>query len=204
VTCRGNARQDIFLVDPDRELFLDTLADTVERFGWICHVCCLMSNHCHLLVETPEPNLSRGMRYLNGVYTQAFNRRHLPAACVRGTHPGRPPHLHHEPGGRDPQPAAEERKGQAVPGEADTRCDPEVQSALGGLAMDSKYEIIIFWSHEDSAFVAEVPELPGCMADGETYQEALSNAEQIIREWVETAKELGRSVPQPKGRLAYA
>jgi predicted RNase H-like HicB family nuclease len=70
--------------------------------------------------------------------------------------------------------------------------------------MDSKYEIIIFWSHEDSAFVAEVPELPGCMADGETYQEALSNAEQIIREWVETAKELGRSVPQPKGRLAYA
>jgi predicted RNase H-like HicB family nuclease len=70
--------------------------------------------------------------------------------------------------------------------------------------MDSKYEIIIFWSHEDSAFVAEVPELPGCMADGETYQEALSNAEQIIREWVETAKELGRSVPQPRGRLAYA
>jgi predicted RNase H-like HicB family nuclease len=70
--------------------------------------------------------------------------------------------------------------------------------------MDSKFEIIIFWSHEDSAFVAEVPELPGCMADGETYQEALSNAEQIIREWVETAKELGRSVPQPRGRLAYA
>jgi len=70
--------------------------------------------------------------------------------------------------------------------------------------MDSKYEIIIFWSHEDSAFVAEVPELPGCIADGETYQEALSNAEQIIREWVETAKELGRSVPQPRGRLAYA
>jgi predicted RNase H-like HicB family nuclease len=69
---------------------------------------------------------------------------------------------------------------------------------------NSKYEIIIFWSHEDSAFVAEVPELPGCMADGETYQEALSNAEQIIREWVETAKELGRSVPQPRGRLAYA
>ena len=68
--------------------------------------------------------------------------------------------------------------------------------------MDSKYEIIIFWSHEDSAFVAEVPELSGCMADGETYQEALSNAEQIIREWVETAKELGRSVPQPRGRLA--
>lgn len=70
--------------------------------------------------------------------------------------------------------------------------------------MDSKYEIIIFWSAEDDAFVAEVPELPGCMADGETYQAALSNAEQIIREWIETATELGRSVPQPRGRLAYA
>ena len=70
--------------------------------------------------------------------------------------------------------------------------------------MEPKYEVIIFWSHEDNAFVAEVPELPGCMADGGTYQEALSKAEQIIREWIETAKELGRSVPQPKGRLAYA
>ena len=77
ITSRGNARQDIFLVDPDRELFLQTLADTVERFGWICHGYCLMTNHYHLLVETPEPNLSRGMRHLNGVYTQAFNRRHL-------------------------------------------------------------------------------------------------------------------------------
>lgn len=70
--------------------------------------------------------------------------------------------------------------------------------------MEPKYEVIIFWSHEDNAFVAEVPELPGCMADGGTYQEALSNAEQIIREWIETAKELGRPVPQPKGRLTYA
>jgi predicted RNase H-like HicB family nuclease len=70
--------------------------------------------------------------------------------------------------------------------------------------MESKYEIIIFWSHEDGAFVAEVPELPGCMADGETYQEALANAELVIREWVETATELGRPVPQPRGRLAYA
>ena len=70
--------------------------------------------------------------------------------------------------------------------------------------MSSKYEIIIFWSDEDNAFVAEVPELPGCMADGETYQEALSNAEQIIQEWVETAQELGRTVPKPRGRLAYA
>ena len=70
--------------------------------------------------------------------------------------------------------------------------------------MDSKYEIIIFWRQEDDAFVAEVPELPGCMADGKTYQAALSNAEKIIQEWVETARELGRSIPEPKGRLSYA
>ena len=70
--------------------------------------------------------------------------------------------------------------------------------------MNSKYEIIMFWSDEDKAFVAEVPELPGCMADGRTHQEALANAERVIDEWIETAKELGRTVPQPKGRLAYA
>ena len=70
--------------------------------------------------------------------------------------------------------------------------------------MSSKYEIIIFWSEEDKAYVAEVPELPGCMADGKTYQEAISNAERVIQEWIETATELGRSIPQPKGRLAYA
>jgi REP element-mobilizing transposase RayT len=77
VTSRGNARQDIFLVDPDRWLFLETLGDTVTRFGWICHAYCLMTNHYHLLLETPEANLSRGMRHLNGVYTQTFNRRHM-------------------------------------------------------------------------------------------------------------------------------
>ena len=70
--------------------------------------------------------------------------------------------------------------------------------------MKSKYEIIIYWSKEDNAFIAEVPELPGCMADGKTYQEALANAEVIIQEWVETAKELGRPIPPPKGRLMYA
>ena len=70
--------------------------------------------------------------------------------------------------------------------------------------MDSRYKIIIFWSEEDGAFVAEVPELPGCMADGKTYQEALANAEQVIEEWIETASELGRPIPQPKGRLVYA
>jgi predicted RNase H-like HicB family nuclease len=70
--------------------------------------------------------------------------------------------------------------------------------------MNSKYEIIMFWSDEDGAYLAEVPELPGCMADGNTYQEALSNAERIIQEWIETATELGRPIPQPKGRLVYA
>jgi len=70
--------------------------------------------------------------------------------------------------------------------------------------MDHRYEIIIFWSEEDGSYVAEVPELPGCMADGTTYQDALSNAEQIIREWIETAAEIGRAIPKPRGRLAYA
>ncbi|MBI4744943.1 MAG: type II toxin-antitoxin system HicB family antitoxin [Actinobacteria bacterium] len=68
----------------------------------------------------------------------------------------------------------------------------------------TKYEIIIYWSEEDKAFIAEAPELPGCMADGKTYQKALSNGEVIIKEWIETAKELGRPIPQPKGRLMYA
>ncbi len=70
--------------------------------------------------------------------------------------------------------------------------------------MSVKYEIIIYWSEEDKAFIAEVPELPGCMADGKTYREALSNAEVVIAEWIDTAKELGRPIPQPKGRLRYA
>ena len=68
----------------------------------------------------------------------------------------------------------------------------------------SKYEIIIYWSKDDEAFVAEVPELPGCMADGKTYQEAISNVEIVINEWIETAKKLGRPIPEPKGRLMYA
>ena len=68
----------------------------------------------------------------------------------------------------------------------------------------SKYEIIIYWSEENQAFIAEVPELPGCAADGATYKEALTNIEVIIQEWIETAKELGRPIPQPKGRLVFA
>ena len=67
-----------------------------------------------------------------------------------------------------------------------------------------KYEIIIYWSDDDQAFIAEVPELPGCAADGQTHQEALANAELVIREWIETSTELGRPVPRPKGRLVFA
>lgn len=69
---------------------------------------------------------------------------------------------------------------------------------------DIKYEIIIFWSDEDESFIAEVPELPGCMADGESYQLALKNAEVVIAEWIETAKLLDREIPVPKGKLKYA
>jgi predicted RNase H-like HicB family nuclease len=67
-----------------------------------------------------------------------------------------------------------------------------------------KYEIIIYWSEDDQFYIAEVPELPGCAADGKTYKQALANVEVIIREWIETAKELKRPVPAPKGRLMYA
>ncbi len=67
-----------------------------------------------------------------------------------------------------------------------------------------KYEIIIYWSEADDAFIAEVPELPGCMAEGKTYQEAVSNVEVVGREWIEIAAELGRTIPKPKGRLMYA
>lgn len=68
----------------------------------------------------------------------------------------------------------------------------------------TKYEIILYWSVDDGAFIAEVPELPGCAADGPTRQEALTNAESVIQEWIETAQELGRPIPEPKGRLLFA
>jgi len=67
-----------------------------------------------------------------------------------------------------------------------------------------KYEVIIYWSEEDQAFIAEVPELAGCLADGATYHEAIANVEVVIQEWIETAQELGRQIPQPIGRLKYA
>ena len=68
----------------------------------------------------------------------------------------------------------------------------------------TKYEIILYWSADDDAFIAEVPELPGCAADGPTRQAALANAEVVINEWIETAQQLGRPVPEPKGRLLFA
>jgi len=76
VTSRGNGRSEIYRSDEDRVMFLDVLAHVVDRFGWICHAYCLMDNHYHLMIETPQANLSRGMRQLNGMYTQRFNRNH--------------------------------------------------------------------------------------------------------------------------------
>lgn len=77
VTSRGNAKQAIFLENEDSHKFLEVLSTVVERFNWLCHAYCLMRNHYHLMIETPEGNLSRGMRQLNGVYTQVFNQRHI-------------------------------------------------------------------------------------------------------------------------------
>ena len=70
--------------------------------------------------------------------------------------------------------------------------------------MSIKYELIIYWSEEDQAFVVDVPELPGCMADGATYEEAVANAQEVIAFWIETAQSLGRPIPQPRGRLLFA
>jgi predicted RNase H-like HicB family nuclease len=77
---------------------------------------------------------------------------------------------------------------------------------LGGviIAANIKYEIVLYWSQEDQAFIAEVPELAGCAADGATYQEAVTNAEVVIQEWIETAQQLGRRIPALCGRLLYA
>ncbi len=76
ITTRGNARRAIFRDDSDRRLFLDTLRRVCDRYHWLCHAYCLMDNHYHLVVETPDGNLAIGMRQLNGIYTQAYNRRH--------------------------------------------------------------------------------------------------------------------------------
>ena len=76
VTSRGDGGEDIYLSDDDRQAWLETLAQVCERFNWVCHAYCQMSNHYHLVIETPDANLSKGMRQLNGVYTQRFNRSH--------------------------------------------------------------------------------------------------------------------------------
>jgi REP element-mobilizing transposase RayT len=76
VTSRGNAKKKIFRDEADRDKFLEALSIVVTRFNWLCHAYCLMDNHYHLLIETPDANLSRGMRQLNGIYTQSYNRRH--------------------------------------------------------------------------------------------------------------------------------
>lgn len=70
--------------------------------------------------------------------------------------------------------------------------------------MNYRYEIIIYWSKDDNAFIAEVPELSGCMADGKSYKEAIENVEIVIEEWIETAKLIGRLIPEPKGKLMFA
>ncbi|MDA2919391.1 transposase [Desulfobacterota bacterium AH_259_B03_O07] len=82
ITSRGNAKQKIVRDDNDRSIFLETLGFVIERFSWICHAYCLMDNHYHLLIETPKPNLSKGMRQFNGIYTQNFNRSHGRAGHV--------------------------------------------------------------------------------------------------------------------------
>ncbi len=76
ITSRGNERKAVFRDDQDRKIFLDTLADVTLRYNWLCHAYCLMDNHYHLLIDTPDGNLSIGMRQLNGIYTQRFNKRH--------------------------------------------------------------------------------------------------------------------------------
>lgn len=67
-----------------------------------------------------------------------------------------------------------------------------------------RYELIVYWSNEDESFIVEVPELPGCMSDGKTYEEAVQNAQVVIAEWIETARQLNREIPEPRGKLAYA
>jgi len=70
--------------------------------------------------------------------------------------------------------------------------------------MSIRYELIIFWSEDDQAFIVDVPELSGCMADGESYEEAVANAREVIALWIETAQSLGRPIPEPRGRLQFA
>ena len=82
--------------------------------------------------------------------------------------------------------------------------EPAPMPRSEALMPNPKYEVILFWREEDKTFIAEVPELPGCAADGKTYKESLANVEVIIHEWIDTARELGRPIPKPRGRLVFA
>lgn len=81
--------------------------------------------------------------------------------------------------------------------------DPNIQYGRNMMNIPA-YELVIYWKEEDKAFIVEVPELPGCMADGETYESAVKNVQTVISEWIETAKQMGREISSPKGRLIYA
>ena len=80
----------------------------------------------------------------------------------------------------------------------------KAEKLAAGHPMATRYELIIYWSKDDESFVVEVPELAGCMADGQTYAEGVANAEVVIDEWIETARKLGRPIPEPRGKLVYA
>jgi len=95
VTARGDRREPIVEDDTDRSTFVNVLGEVVERFHWRCHAYCLMTNHYHLVVETPEANLSKGMRQLNGMYTQATNRRHQRSGHCRDLVPVINSHIAH-------------------------------------------------------------------------------------------------------------
>jgi predicted RNase H-like HicB family nuclease len=118
-------------------------------------------------------------------------------------HQGRPFHICQTRCGGDYQPPAEGRQGESVSGKASAKSGFEIQAGEVTV-MQSRYELVIYWSKDDQCFVVEVPELPGCMADGESYQDAVKNAELVIEEWIATAREHGRSIPEPAGRLMYA
>jgi predicted RNase H-like HicB family nuclease len=95
------------------------------------------------------------------------------------------------------------QQSKAVSDQTGARDYREIQ-VPGDTLMSTKYEIVLYWSEEDGVFIAEVPELPGCMADGKTRAVAIKNAEKVIAEWIETATELGRAIPLPRGKLMYA
>jgi predicted RNase H-like HicB family nuclease len=124
------------------------------------------------------------------------------ASGVRRAHPRSPSHL-------QPPDVAEiinlqPRGKKAKPYQVNQLRAINVASEVLTMTSKYRYEIIIYWSNDDSAFIAEVPELPGCAADGQTYQEALAQTEVVISEWIATATELGRPIPEPRGRLTFA